>query len=133
MTRPDVSSLYVNNSVASKIWEIVGNRTVDPGSYPSIMGMVNPCISICCPGGDLDRSSWREMGIVGNTLLFVKKGTVEGGVCGIGLEADAADADVADECVAVVFNGVIGTLSTGDDGWRLLMDSSKELIRLVLR
>lgn len=132
MTRPEVSSLYVNISVASKIWEIVGNRTVDPGSYPSIMGMVNPCISICCPGGDLDISSWREMGIVENTLLFVKKGTVEGIVCDIGLEADAADADVVD-CVAVVFNGGIGTLSTGDDGWRLLMDSSKELIRLVLR
>lgn len=131
MTRPDVSSLYVNNSVASKIWEIVGNRTVDPGSCPSIIGIVNPCISICCPGGDLARNSWREMGIVGNTLLFVKKGTVEGIVCGIGLEADA-DADVVD-CVAVVFNGGIGTLSTGDDGWRLLMDSSKELIRLVLR
>jgi len=122
----------VNISVASKIWEIVGNRTVDPGSYPSIMGIVNPCISICCPGGDLDRSSWREMGIVENTLLFVKKGTVEGIVCGIELEADDDDVDCP-AVAAAVFNGGIGTLSTGDDGWRLLMDSSKELIRLVLR
>ena len=67
-----------------------------------------------------------------NTLLFVKKGTVEGIGIGIGCGIES-EADADDDCVAAVFNGGIGTLSTGDDGWRLLMDSSKELIRLVLR
>ena len=65
------------------------------------------------------------MGILENTLLFVKKGTVEGIGIGCGIESEVdADDDCVDTppvavAVDVVFNGGIGTLRTGDDGWRL--------------